>query len=361
MRFFDGKHGVQFVLKKYPVAFLTLGLFLLVAFAVTVVGGELRGVGSLVYIFVCPIMLAILIMGENNKNLSFLTTLRNMVLVIAVAQGALGIAQYLTKSAILFDAYYARQYWWSETISRSIGSTDHPIMLSILMCAGIALSVGLSNTALRIFLPLFFLLPVVCTGSRVGLIVAAVLVAWIVLAGPVGWITRIFLLGVLAGAVSLVLNGTIFKGAFGRFEDDSGSTRVRLLAYDLFGDVWPDYFFFGGGATHSYDLLETARLTTSFESAGLTYAVDYGVVPIFLYFLAMTTIAFTRIRSKKKGIPGSAVAFTAVFIQFQSYSGGTVQSSVASLLWLLVALSACSLKSHPKSLPRNNCAQQVAP
>lgn len=360
LRLVAGKSGIPAVINEHSVVFLTLGIFLLLAFALTATGSGFKGAASLVYIFVCPIMFSILILVEQNKSSNFPTVLRNTILLIATAQGVLGIVQYLTKSVIFFDSYYSRQYWWSETLSRSIGSTDHPIMLSILMCAGIALSMGMRSALLRMALPLFFIVPVIFTGSRVGLIVAAAVVAWVILVGPIGWIARILLMGALSFAIFLTFSGAVLQGAFGRFEDDSGSTRVRLLAYDLFGDVWPDYLYLGGGATHSYDLLGAAGLETSFESSGLTYAIDYGVIPIILYFVAMGALAFNRYRRKKPAIPGSAIAFTAVFIQFQSYSGGTIQSSASTFLWLLVALSACSLTPTRKNSLPNRPAQKVS-
>ncbi|MGP5699920.1 O-antigen ligase family protein [Glutamicibacter arilaitensis] len=335
--------------------------YCLLAATTTFIFAGVKGIPSIIYLILCPAIMALLILEERALNDNFSSRLRNSYLLICVIQSCLAIIQYLTHKVLFYEDSYSKQYWWSSDLTRALGTTDHSLMLGLLLTGGIALSFGLRKKSLPVLLSVLFMAGILTTGSRTSLVVSVVIVIWYIFASKISVWIKLFL---FAGTVAFswfVLEGTLFSTSLERFDDDSGSLRVRFLAYDLFERVWTDYLLLGGGATHSYEVLANERLTTSFESTFLTFSIDYGVLATTLFYIGMIGFAIVGIR-KKLAVQGAVIAFFGAFIIFHSYSGGSVQSSAASILWILVALASMRANDQkaPDSLPEESIGHSTS-
>jgi hypothetical protein len=212
-------------------------------------------------------------------------------------------------------------------------------MASFLFCVAIPLTSRVKSVPLRVGLGSLSLAGIAATGSRTGLVVGAAAFVWLIVATRMGEVAKVV---VVLGAVGLVIGAFSDFGGLGvldRFQDDSGSTRVRVLAYQQFLDSWSDHLIVGGGAASSYSVAQSAGLSTSFESSGLTYSLDFGVIPTLAYFGSLVSLALPS-KGWGRAIKGSGVAFVVAFVVFNSYSGGSIPSSAASLLLLVTGLAA---------------------
>lgn len=327
-------------MNPHPIAFFVLFFYVAWAVVVTVASsGGVRGVPSILYSLLIPILFVVVVRAEYIKNPGIAMALRKLLLWIATGQAILGVAQFVLGDMLLFKSSYASYYWWHEDFARSMGTTDHPLVLSMFLASMIPFAITSSKPLARVFLPLLFVAAILPTGSRTGLIVAIGIILFYVLASKIALGARVFLAAVLAPGAWLLLSGRIFAGTLDRFADDSGSTRTRFLAYELFGEIWDDHLFIGVGAARNYEILQEAGLNTSFESVGLIFAIDFGVLPTLLFYAATVALALVVRRGYIRVVAGSGVAFVASFVLYNSFSGGAVQTAAGSTLWILVALS----------------------
>jgi hypothetical protein len=284
-------------------------------------------------------MYAILVVAEEGTGSGGNGRLSGALIAIAALQAVLSVSQRWLGGPFFFEEYYERYSWWSEDLERGLGTTDHPLMASFLFCVAIPLTSRVKSVPLRVGLGSLSLAGIAATGSRTGLVVGAAAFVWLIVATRMGEVAKVV---VVLGAVGLVIGAFSDFGGLGvldRFQDDSGSTRVRVLAYQQFLDSWSDHLIVGGGAASSYSVAQSAGLSTSFESSGLTYSLDFGVIPTLAYFGSLVSLALPS-KGWGRAIKGSGVAFVVAFVVFNSYSGGSIPSSAASLLLLVTGLAA---------------------
>ena len=105
-----------------------------------------------------------------------------VVLTAASVETALALLQYLTHTSVLFGQYYATNYWWEGYLDRALGTFDNPLDLAAFLTMAIPLTAALRRTPAVFVLAGLFATGVVVTGSRTGIVLAAVVFVWIVLA-----------------------------------------------------------------------------------------------------------------------------------------------------------------------------------
>lgn len=332
-------HAFAREVRRFPTSYFVFLVFVGISIILTVGSTGAKGVGSIIYTIVIPVITLLnfrIIQCEDGRTAK---TFRNLILVLATAQAMLALVQSLLHSAIFYEKYYSAYYWWQPTLTRAIGTMDHPLHLSLFLAGASALALGTKSNALRLMLPILFAAAVAATGSRTGLLLIAAVAVWAIVKGPLSTAFRFALTAAISIIALLTLNGIIFTTVYERFINDSGSGRVRDLAYDLFFQSIDEYILLGGGATHSYQLLQQAGLTTSFESTFLTFAIDFGAIATLLFFTALCTIALTHRTGTIAVVAGGNIAFIVTFIAIASYSGGSVQSTAMSLMWLFAGIS----------------------
>jgi|GEM_PF-3139866 len=338
---FSSQLGAVFLAVRTRLTeFLLVGLFVAICVLVTVVQTGGRGLMSIIYLVALPACYCVLVLLEAQRDAGFVKRIRTLLLVVASCQAMLGIVQRATGAVFFFGTEYARYSWWSGNLQRAIGTTDHPLMLSLLLVSVMPLTLSIERSATRFATQLLFLGGVLATGSRVGLVVGTGIVVVLLVRSRMHYLTRGLFSVALLVLMTLVFSGTILPDALDRFTNDAGSNRVRYLAYALFLKEISNHLFLGGGASSSYGVLESAGLSTSFESTFMIYAVDFGVLATVMYFSAILSIGLRGIARRPTVIPGACGAFLVVLAVIQSYSGGAIQSSAASLLWTMAAIAA---------------------
>ncbi len=262
--------------------------------------------------------------------------LRNTVVALAAAEAVFAIVQYLTKGPLLYGADYATRYWYKPGWTRWMGTTDHPLVLSMLIVAAIPLLTGLSRRWLQPPLLVVLLIAVVITQSRSGAVAAGLAAIFVVLASRTSGVRKIAVISVMAAAGILIATSSLSTGIVDRINNDTGSALARGSAWTYFADNWPGYLWSGGGITSNYQVAAEGGLDTSFESAFLMYAVDLGIVLAVTYFAAQL---FMILRAAGPRLPGSRMAALLLLVLCQTFNSLEVTSLVGPLVWIAIALA----------------------
>ncbi|PKQ22130.1 MAG: hypothetical protein CVT65_14935 [Actinobacteria bacterium HGW-Actinobacteria-5] len=273
---------------RHPYLGLVVGLFVFGA-GITSVLSDTGGARLLADQIVAPLLLALLVVTHADRAGQLL--LRNVVLVAAAAQSVLSLVQTALGSIIFFADDFATNTWFNPArFDRWMGTTDSPLILSLLLCAAAALTLGLRSNAARFSLLVLFSASTLVTQSRLGgFVMLAVLVLAVFRTRTSVW-TRLLTAGGLVLAVIWLDSSGLAGGLLSRLQNDTGSSQARERAARFFLGEWSDVFLSGHGLTASYQVARDAGLQTSIESSVLMYAIDVGLILAALYFGAQAVI-----------------------------------------------------------------------
>lgn len=258
-----------------------------------------------------------------------------VVLAAGVVESVLALLQLLTHSAVVFERYFATNYWWDDYLQRSLGTFDSPLDLAAFLTMLIPFAATVRSTPRALVLAALFATAVVVSGSRTGVVVAAVVVVVIVFVRSSNAIPAILtsIALVLAAAVLLASPlGTTLLGRFGfdgqlstQARADALAAGLRLAADDLVGGR-------GSGFAYSYS---RTFLESSFEDAYLATAIDLGLLVAVALVVIQLCATFSGRGSRLLfRVPG----LLAVLWGF-SYSSFVSTSTFGILSWTFVALS----------------------
>lgn len=338
-------HAVVHEIARRFGTYLCLSLFLAVAFLATETSRTGSGLVLFLSQMVGPVLLFLLIGLALDRNPGGILRLRNGVLAIAAVQAALALVEWVQGGVLLYRQFYETNYWFDEVaFPRWMGTLDHPLTLSLLLAAAIPLLAGLRSVWLQIPLVLVMAGGMLTTQSRVGLVAAALGVAYVVLVSRVGPGAKIISMVAVAAAAGYAATSTLSSGVADRLANDSGSAGARTAALEFFGQHGSDYLFTGGGIGSSYRVAELGGLTTSFESSILIYAVDVGVVFSLLYF-GIQVLIVMRGTVRRTPVPGLVFAGVVVVVIPQTYNALGAQSFAGPLLWTVLGMLS-ALGSH---------------
>ena len=260
---------------------------------------------------------------------------RNLLLALAAAQALLSLAQSIQGSTILYGDAYATISWFDpDRFDRWMGTTDSPLILSVLLCAAAALTLGLRSEVLRAALLILYLSSVLVTQSRVAAVVIAGVFALSVFRRQVSLLARILTAIGLGFAIWYIGTSGLAGGLLGRLENDTGSNMARGRAFDYALAQWDHYLISGTGLGSSYQFARNAGLESSLESSFLMYAVDAGILAAVIYFSAQVVILIKggwRVRPLGMVLAGVLV----VALQHASSALAFV-NLVGSLGWLIL-------------------------
>jgi hypothetical protein len=262
--------------------------------------------------------------------------LRNTIVALATGEAVFAIVQYAANNVILYNTDYLTRYWYKPGWNRWMGTTDHPLVLSLLICGAIPLLVGLRRRWLQPVLLVVLLIAVVITQSRSGAIAAAIGAMYVVLASRTSTVRKVALISVMAVAGALIATSSLSSGIVDRINNDTGSALARGSAWSYFADNWTHYLWTGGGITSNYLVAAEGGLDTSFESAFLMYSIDLGLLLAVAYFAVQFALA---LRGPRTRAPGSRMAAVLLLLLCQTFNSLEVTSLAGPLIWIVLALA----------------------
>jgi hypothetical protein len=332
-------HGIGAEIARRIFTYLALSLFLAVAFLATRTSAEGGGLVLFLSQMLAPIALFLLVNVALSRDFQQIYWLRNAVLAIAAVQSVLAIIEFQLGTVLLYRAYYETQYWYDEVkFPRWMGTLDHPLTLSLLLCAAIPLLAGIRAVWVQLPLLLLMAAGVLATQSRTGLVVAVVAVIYVLVTSRIHPVAKVFSLLVVGIVGAIAATSALSAGVVDRLASDGGSAGARTDALDFVVTRTREFLFTGGGIGSSYQAADLGGLSTSLESSVLIYAVDIGIVFALLYFGTQLVIV---IRSfGRSSVPGLALAGLAMIIVPQTYNALGAQTFAAILLWTVLAMAA---------------------
>jgi hypothetical protein len=270
-----------------------------------------------------------------------------VVLVAAALESVLALVQYFTHNSILYGQYYATQYWWDSYVERSLGTLDNPLDLAAFLTMAIPLTAALRRTPVALILAGLLATGVVASGSRTGVVLAAVAIVWIILVRSSNVIPAILTLITVGLAVAVLLSSALATTLLRRFGfDGETSTQVRVDALTTGLDLATSSGFSGHGLGYAYTY-SAALLSSSFENGYLATAIDLGpAVAVELILIQLWAVVSGPSTQMLFRVPG----FMAV-VWGLAYSSFVSTNTFGTVSWIFIALSAIA---GSKALPVAN-------
>jgi hypothetical protein len=249
-------------------------IFTVSAVAMSVLNGY-SGLRLLLDQIVGPAAAFFIVVSASREGASVAPLLRNTIVGLAAFESVLAFVQSRVGSVLWFNP---------ERFDRWMGTTDSPLVLSLLIVIAAPLTVGFRNSALRFATLMVLALGVISSQSRVGVAMISAVVIYLLVRGKMGLVTRILSLFVVVVTARQLLQSNLVSGVSSRLSNDSGSSAARNRAFDLFIGELDWISWVGRGLTSNYQVAAEGGLLTSFESSFLMYAVDVGLPLALLYF-----------------------------------------------------------------------------
>lgn len=317
---------------RHPYLTVVVSAFSLIALTTSLAEGS-GGSRLLMDQIVCPYVMAVLLIAHAQKGER--DGMRNTVLCLAAAQGALSLAQSAVGSTIFYsDAYATIQWFDPDRIDRWMGTTDSPLILSVLLCAAAALTLGLRSEALRVGLLVLYMASVLVTQSRVGAIVIGGVLVLAIFRSQVSLLTRILATISLAFTTWYLATSELAGGLLGRLQNDTGSNAARERAFGYALTHWDQYLASGTGLGSSYEFARNAGLESSLESSYLMYAIDVGIIVATVYFGAQIVILLKH--GYRAHPVGMALASVLVIGLQHASSALAFVNLTGSLVWIML-------------------------
>lgn len=349
---------LRVVARRIHLALTLVTVVLVAAFTTQQTGSG--GLALLLDMVVAPVALFALVLAAVDERADAVRHLRTVLLSLAAASSALAVVQWAAGSALVFEAQYATRYWFDEDFERWMGTTDHPLTLSFLLCVTAPLLLGLRRASLQLSLLALLGAGVVITQSRTGVVVLGAVAVWVVLRANVAAHVRLLSLCALTGGVAAFLASDLVEGVASRFADDTGSSGARADALGFFVQSWQDYAVVGHGLTSSYEVAAVGGLRTSLESSFLMYAVDIGVVFAVLYFGAQAVLV-GQAWTNRAGLPGARLAALVALVLPHTYSALAARSAAGTILWVALAIGVARTTSTGTPADGSSAGQGAVP
>jgi hypothetical protein len=266
------------------------------------------------------------------------------MLGVATTNALLSITQSLLGEVWPYTHF--REMYQADFIpgaDRTSGTTDHPLVLSLLLAGSLPLVVMIRRVLISYSLAVLLIVGLLQSGSRAGLVI-----------GVVGYSAALLMTGranlrsvgvyLVTAATGLILYAsTVGQHVAERFANDAGSNADREAAYAYLFSHLGQYFFVGGGYGSSFGLKNSQVISSSFENAYAMLVVDLGLVAAGAFVLVQ--ILLLR-RGWRRGAPRpllwSALTTMAVAATFSSFA---VTSACMVLVWAPIAVVMATSRS----------------
>ena len=125
-------------LRRQFLTYLGLALFLLVALLTSRTNPTGGGTVLIIDQMLVPILMFMLCCIAFAERARRAQSLRNLIIALAAVESVLALIQWLTDSVLIYQPYYEKQDWWDPANStRWMGTLEHPLTLSLVLCAAV--------------------------------------------------------------------------------------------------------------------------------------------------------------------------------------------------------------------------------
>lgn len=256
----------------------------------------------------------------------------------------LAFAQVLSHNVIFFSDYYKKLYWYTENVTRAVGTADSPVTLALLLGIATVAASWLRSTPWRVSLALLFCAATLTTGSRFGVAVAVFgLLYSIIFRGRRFTAGQVVAAAVTVGVGILIFQSELSEGVLSRIADDRGSTRLRESAVDYFFGDMSSIIVTGHGAGQGVALRTQGILESSLENGLLIYAYEYGILLTLLLVLLQLVMVISHAR-KTRTFGGLVLWLVGLLGVMASSSIGA--SGTAAVIWWCSVAIACTFQPH---------------
>ncbi|NDV08154.1 hypothetical protein GXW84_27290 [Rhodococcus sp. IEGM 248] len=324
---------------RAPGLYYACTVFLVVSGLMTLLGPGAEAMLRYCNVAVVPlvffVMIRIFLYGEK----VLVRSLAYLVVIIVTIQAVLALAQWQLDSVLVFEHYHRFQNWWprSGVLGRSIGTSDSPLDLALILACGIPLTVVVKNDFIAYSISVLACAGIIVSESRQGVIYGALALVFVI-----GYRSRSIISAVMSSTlIFLIFSEFVFNqiggGLAGRFNsDDGGSSRTRELATSFFIDNLQNYLVTGGGYGFSFSL-RGSLLSSSLENGYAIFVFDFGLPVVLL--LTLIQVAILAVRRVDAG-PYRLAAVLGVIMCF-GYSSFATQSVAGLLVWTLIGFVSC--------------------
>ena len=315
---------------------VAIGLWVALTFLVVYQHSGLSSVGAFVVYYLTPPLAFLAIHAAVARtDLGLWKKLVPVVLVAAALQAVLALLQFVSHSSLLYGQYFANYYWWNDYLDRSVGTFDSPLDLAAFLTMCIPLTAALRRSPVVYALAGLLALGVVVSGSRTGVVLAAVVIVVLVFVRSSNAVPAILVSVTLALATAFLLVSplaTTLVSRFGSQGDASTGARSDALTVGL-GLATNSLDGYGPGYAFTY---ARAYLASSFEDGYLATAIDLGL-PVALGLILVQLWGTFSVRGTPLlyRVPG----LLAIVWGF-SYSSFVSTSAFGTLSWTFIALAA---------------------
>jgi hypothetical protein len=263
--------------------------------------------------------------------------------LLAAAEASFALVQWAAGSVLLYEQYYRTYTWFNlREYPRYMGTLDHPLTLALLIAMVVPLVPVLRRPVLIAAALPVLLVGVAVTQSRVGLVLALVGAAVVLLRARTTMLAKMLTAATVGVLVALaVQQAQLATGVLARFANDEGSSAARAAAWEYLSARWSDYLLMGQGLGSSYAVASGGGLRTSLESAFLMYAVDLGLVLAVVYF-GLQYHVVARAAAARREQTYVFAALVACVVP-HTYSSLATESAAGVLVWCGLALATAPL------------------
>ncbi len=287
----------------------------------------------------CTIAVVVLTGAALLDRPAFAGRLAGWLVALVAVQSVLATAQAGIGQAVLYQSSFEKQYWYGKaSFDRWMGTTDHPLVLSLMIVMVAPLLARRMNGALRAVALVALAAGILAAQSRTGIAVFTVEVVYLLARARMGFLPRL----VTAVTISLGIALAAVMGAFTNIilrltTDDGGSADARARSVDWILANAHDYAWLGLGMNQNYSLAGAAGFGTSFENSFIMQMIDMGLPVALTYYgcmLACLVVGLVR------GAPRGAVLGGAVgFVVIMTFSALGDRTASAAFLWMVLALA----------------------
>lgn len=261
-------------------------------------------------------------------------------ILLALIQVPLALAQFATGDVLNFASERTAFYWFQPgVLVRAVGTLDSPLDLAFMLVAAIPLCAQIRRVPIRVLVSLSLAIGIILTQSRVGAVLAACGLLYLVARSKMGFPTRFVTTVVVAIAASylLLVPNKLTAGLFDRFEGSTQSTDARRLATELFFErIW-QHSAVGTGFGSSGTFRELGALETSLENGFLMFAWDFGVPATLILLTMVASVVARGLRGKAR--TGTVASVVVAIVAGASYSGLATQSASLTIFFFILGIA----------------------
>ena len=263
-----------------------------------------------------------------------------LVLGAAVVEVVLGQSQINSGEALVWQEAYRQSWWWTEPVTRAVGTLGHFLQVGVFMAMAAALLFGVRSVPLRLALAPVLLYGTIIGTARTGFVITLVLAVVLVLAAwrqPLVALWSTISVGLVAG-LFYAANWERVDHLLQKFENDQNSTERRAEAVRFFTQHIGDYIFTGYQGPR--DTKGAGMLNSSLENGYLAIAMTYGVLFGVLFTLFAVALAVAPLLRDARASGPAVLAAVVCLVGFASGNSLLSMGIEVMFMWLFAGLGA---------------------